>query len=319
MDTNKGAANGAEKQQPTLFGQPRKMASGIVYSGAIAGMLLISLAYSVTIAVLAQTLDTTTSALLGSEACRYISYLLYDVVYIAVIAVFVRVYKERPRDFGFRKTKARYLLLAVPLAFGVLFSLNWVNGLFAEFLQNIGYEASSGELPSLAGAGIVGVLFAVALLPAFFEETILRGIVLEGIKDCGTVAACLLSGLLFAVFHMNPVQTIYQFICGCLFALLAIRSGSVFPSMIAHFLNNAVIVLDARLGFISGLAGGPYIALVAVSAAVLVAVLVYLIFFDRAGNRKKEGAIKPFLFPALVGLIVGGITWIGNLIAGFGG
>ena len=42
---------------------------------------------------------------------------------------------------------------------------------------------------------------------------------------------------------MNPAPTTYQFIVGFCFCLLALDSGSVFPTVLAHFLNNAVIVI----------------------------------------------------------------------------
>ena len=282
-------------------------------------MLIFSLVYAVTLAIVAQALGMTTSQLQQIDVCRYISYLVSDAAFLAVIAAFVKIYKEGPKQFGFCAFRPHYAVLALLLAFGTLFSLNWVNTGLAALLERFGYTVPAADLPSLEGAGFFGVLLVVALLPAFFEETLLRGIVLEGIKDCGTVAVCLLSGLLFAVLHMNPVQTVYQFICGCLFALIAVRSGSVIPSMIAHFANNAVILLDAKFFFFTNLSGAPLYILCALSAAALLAVGVWLAFFDKSNARKKEGAVKPFLVPAAVGLAVGALVWAVNLAAGFGG
>ena len=162
-------------------------------------------------------------------------------------------------------------------------------------------------------------LIVVAVLPAILEETIFRGIILDGIKEIGTVAACLLGGLIFSVFHMNPPQTIYQFICGAAFTLLAIRAGSVWPAVLAHFINNAVIIFDSKFGFLSKISEGGAIAVYIVSAVCLVAALAYLIFFDRKSDRKKEGAIKPFLFSALVGLILCAVVWVANFAVGLGG
>ena len=253
--------------------------------------------------------------------------------FLAVIFAFAAIYKQKPRAFGFRKVRLRYLFVALLLAFGLLFSLNWVNGWFVQLLEWMGYRAPGSQLPelsdreyaliyqlpSLAGAGFFGVLLVVAVLPALCEETIFRGIILEGIKDVGTVAACLLGGLLFSVFHMNPTQTVYQFICGAAFTLLAIRAGSVWPTVLVHFLNNAVIIFDYKFDFLSKISEGGAVAVYVVSAVCLAASLAYLIFFDRKGGRRKEGKIKPFLLPALVGLILCAVMWIFNFAAGFGG
>ena len=89
--------------------------------------------------------------------------------------------------------------------------------------------------------------------------------------------------------------------------------------MLAHFINNAVIIFDSKFGFLSKISEGGAIAVYIVSAVCLVAALAYLIFFDRKSDRKKEGAIKPFIYPALPGIILCALMWILNFASGFGG
>lgn len=321
MEQNNGApAGGMNNPKRSLFDQPRKVVSGIVFSGTIVGMVLISLVFSITLGFISAASDTPVGELQTTDVYKYFSYLLYQVVYVGVMLAFALIYKARPCEFGYRKVRARYFFIAIVLAFGLLFSLNWVNGWFVELLSLIGYTApGDSTLPSVAGGGIVGVLFVVAVLPAFCEETIFRGIILDGVKDIGTVAACLLGGLLFSIFHQNPTQTIYQFICGAAFTLLAIRADSVWPAILIHFINNAVIIFDNRFEFLAKVSAGGAIAVYVVSAVCLIASLVYLIFFDKKTNRKKEGAIKPFILPALVGIILCAVMWIANFATGMMG
>lgn len=321
MEQNNGApAGGMNNPKRSLFDQPRKVVSGIVFSGTIVGMVLISLVFSITLGFISAASDTPVGELQTTDVYKYFSYLLYQVVYVGVMLAFALIYKARPCEFGYRKVRARYFFIAIVLAFGLLFSLNWVNGWFVELLSLIGYTApGDSTLPSVAGGGIVGVLFVVAVLPAFCEETIFRGIILDGVKDIGTVAACLLGGLLFSIFHQNPTQTIYQFICGAAFTLLAIRADSVIPTILVHFINNAVIIFDYRFEFLAKISADGAIAVYAVSAVCLIASLVYLIFFDKKTNRKKEGAIKPFILPALVGIILCAVMWIANFATGMMG
>lgn len=334
MEQNNGApAGGMNNPKRSLFDQPRKVISGIVFSGTIVGMVLISLVFSITLGLISSLSDTPVGELQETDAYKYFSYLLYQIVYVGIIVAFAAIYKSRPRDFGYRKVKVRYLFIALALAFGLLFSLNWVNGWFVEFLELLGYKppymdypgltereyALQYQLPSLAGAGFFGVLLVVAVLPALCEETIFRGIILDGVKDIGTVAACLLGGLLFSIFHQSPTQTIYQFICGAAFTLLAIRADSIWPAILIHFVNNAVIIFDYKFDFLSKVSSGGAIAIYVISAVCLAASLVYLIFFDKKTNRKKEGAIKPFVYPALVGIILCAIMWIANFASGMMG
>ena len=318
-EKNMSPVQGNGNRKRSIFDQPRKAVSGMVFSGAVIGMLLISLVYSITLAAVGVALDKTAEELAQTEVYKYCTYLLYQLVYIGVICAFMKIYKTSPKGFGWRKTSPKYLLLALPLAFGLLFSLNWVNDLFVRLLSLLGYEAAASDLPSVAGGGFIGVLVVVALLPAILEETLLRGVVLDGIKDIGTVAACLLGGLVFSLFHQNPPQTVYQFICGAVFTLFAIRADSLVPAVIVHFLNNAIIVFDYKFGFLAKLSTAGVIAIYVVSAVCLVAVLVYPIFFDKRTNRKKEGAIKPFIYPALPGIILCALMWILNFASGFGG
>ena len=320
MEQNNGApAGGMNNPKRSLFDQPRKVISGIVFSGTIVGMVLISLVFSITLGLISSLSDTPVGELQETDAYKYFSYLLYQIVYVGIIVAFAAIYKSRPRDFGYRKVKVRYLFIALALAFGLLFSLNWVNGWFVELLSLLGYTAPESALPSAAGAGFFGALLVVAVLPALCEETIFRGIILDGVKDIGTVAACLLGGLLFSIFHQSPTQTIYQFICGAAFTLLAIRADSIWPAILIHFVNNAVIIFDYKFDFLSKVSSGGAIAIYVISAVCLAASLVYLIFFDKKTNRKKEGAIKPFVYPALVGIILCAIMWIANFASGMMG
>ncbi len=316
---------GSKNQNPkrSLFDQPRKAVSGLVYSGAILGMLLFSLAFSITVALLSGGIGMTVDEISQTQAYKYISYILYQIVYIGVIACFMAMYRESPAQFGWRKTHWRFYLIAVVLLFGLLFGLNYVNGWFVQLLGLLGYEAPSSTLPSLAGGGLFGVLLVVAVIPAVCEETIFRGIMLEGIKDIGTVAACLLGGLLFSIFHQNPAQTVYQFICGAVFTLLALRADSLLPTVLIHFLNNALIILNERFGFLNFTAGAQ-IAVYVVSGICLAASLAWLIFVERkqdAGKREavegeKSGEIRPFLYPAIAGIVVCVLFWILNFING---
>lgn len=114
------------------------------------------------------------------------------------------------------------------------------------------------------------------MLPACLEELFFRGIVFHGMKKFGNVAAVLASAGLFALYHQSPAQTIYQFICGACFALIALRSGSILPTVVSHFVNNALILILEACG-VSGFSIETMIIL-----GVLFAIwAIYLIFFDK--------------------------------------
>ena len=284
--------------------------AGVLYSGAILLTLLISFIFAFVLRAIDFSLPEGETF---PDWYLYFSFLLPQLAFALAVTLFFVFTEAKPKEV-YQGAKWQYFLLAIVLQFG-LFSLSWVNGLFLQFLQDsVGYE-SSMQIPSLEGGGIVWVILVVALLPAIFEESIFRGLLLHPLKKLSTPVAVVLCGALFALYHQNPAQTLYQFCCGCAFALVAIRANSVLPTVISHFLNNAFILVLSSFGVndFSGVGGAIFYV---VSAVALVGSLVYLIFIDQSGNAKKTESVTPFLLTASVGIAVCVITWLSNLMLG---
>lgn len=235
----------------------------------------------------------------------YLNYLIPQLGIFLTALLFFRYTKMPVKEF-YRPCKWQFFLIAVLLQFG-LFSLTFLNILFQEALEGWGFSGAEVTLPSLEGAKILPVLLVVGVLPAIFEETLFRGILTGTMhrQGWGALLTVLISAAAFSLFHANPIQTIYQFLCGAAYALLAVRSGSVLPTMIAHFLNNAVIILVTA--FEVELLSLPFVIS---SAIVLALTLGYLIFFTGRGSNfgRMKGA-KFFFLGASVGIILCIITW----------
>ena len=115
-----------------------------------------------------------------------------------------------------------------------------INGLFIDLIENIGLHRPSVELED----SLVGMLICACILPAFTEEIVFRGTIAQSLRRHDSkVGALAIGGALFAVFHANPAQTLHQFMLGALLTLLALRSGSLWTSVIAHLFNNLVVVV----------------------------------------------------------------------------
>ena len=250
----------------------------------------------------------------------YCSYLLVPFTFL-LVAMFVLRWSGQSigAEIRAQACPARYFVIAIILQIGLL-CLGHLNDLFLEWLKRFGYEDTPITLPSMDGFGFVGVLITIAVLPAIFEELIFRGLLLKGMKTFGTVGAVLLNGALFALYHQNPAQTMYQFCCGCAFAFVAIRAGSILPTVVSHFINNALIVTLTKYG-LADLQGGVLITVVIVSILCLIASLVWLFFFDKGKNepRREEDKteIKRFFLYASVGIAMYALTWISVLLTGF--
>jgi membrane protease YdiL (CAAX protease family) len=144
---------------------------------------------------------------------------------------------------------AGWILLAAPAAFLVAGQLAAIQAHFfpipADYLSQ--FEAILKQVN--AHGPMVGIA-VVAVLPALCEEPLFRGLLLSAILPRLAAGwACLMVGLLFAVFHLDPYRLASTAFLGAFLALLVVRTGSLLASILAHLLNN----LAAELVLISGL------------------------------------------------------------------
>lgn len=254
----------------------------------------------------------------GSDGYIYLSYLGSPIAIAATLAVTVNLFSLRPALVFPAKCRPKYYLVAVPLIFGLLFSFNQLNGattdLFCKLFPK--YVPNANFLPSLDGAKILPALLIIAVIPALAEEALFRGVILNCcVRGAGTVRTVFIVGFCFSLFHAAPEQTVYQFICGCAFALITLRAGSALPAVIMHFINNALIVILSAAGCIGAdqqliISTGGNIAITVVAAVCFVAASVFLAL-DRGGEVKAEkGGVARFFIYASVGIAVLALIWI---------
>lgn len=90
-------------------------------------------------------------------------------------------------------------------------------------------------------------LGVVALTPAICEEITMRGIILAGYDNIDIRKAAIMTGLFFGIIHMDGNQFLYAFALGVIFAYLVRITGSIFSSMICHFVINGTQLFLAEL------------------------------------------------------------------------
>ncbi len=99
-----------------------------------------------------------------------------------------------------------------------------------------------------AAANVWPLLLLVAALPAVCEELAFRGFILSAGRSLGNNRrAIIVSAIFFGLAHGMLQQSINTFFIGLVLGYLAVRSGSLLPGVIFHFLNNAMMVLAAKV------------------------------------------------------------------------
>ncbi len=278
--------------------------SGALYSAIAIFVLVFILIYSVIL-----TASGSVGVTPRPEWASYLAYLFPQLGFLTAIVLFFVFTEATPKE-TYKGAKWQYFVIAIFLQFG-LFSLSWANEWFVSVLNGLfGYQPTPTQIPSVDGGKIIPVILVIGVIPAVLEETVFRGLMLTPIKKFSTPLAVVISGALFALYHQSPVQTIYQFACGCAFALVTIRAGSVLPTIVSHFLNNAVVIILHACG----VERIESVVFYVFSAIALVATLGYLIVFDKSGNEKKSESVKNFFLYGGIGIGLFALLWLSNLL-----
>ncbi len=149
----------------------------------------------------------------------------------------VRARFSLPRHFW------AYLLVAL--------SVNTVmavaNAYLVEPFQYSAFMESVESTPS-TNYEIVLALLTSAVVPAFVEELLFRGVILNNLMPYGKDTAIILSALSFGLMHQNAGQFLYTTVAGLILGYIFVVSGNIWAGVLIHFVNNASSVLYDVLG-----------------------------------------------------------------------
>ena len=81
-------------------------------------------------------------------------------------------------------------------------------------------------------------IVSVCVIPALVEEFLFRGIVLGKLRAFGDSFAMFMTSMAFALMHGNIVQIPFAFIVGLSLAFITIKTDSLLPAVIIHFIVN---------------------------------------------------------------------------------
>lgn len=254
----------------------------------------------------------------NTDLSTYLNYLASPIA-ITITVLFTLKYKKIEPKSVFRfKCHPKYFLIGILLIFGLLFFVGLIDVPVLEFFKLLGYQERGADsyFPNVSGGWVVLVLLVMAVMPAIFEEVLFRGVILNTCESSmGTVRAVLVSGFCFSLFHGSPEQTVYQFIAGCAFAFIAVRSGSILPSVFIHFLNNALIVIFRACNLFDEagsliMSDTAFIIVTVFAALSFVGAVIWLVLDKKPLQRCQKQSVKAFFLYASVGIAFLAFMWI---------
>lgn len=94
----------------------------------------------------------------------------------------------------------------------------------------------------------VASLAIMALLAPLAEEAVFRGLLYGWLaRRWGTTIAWFVSSILFAAAHVEPAHALLVLPLGLWFGWLRQRTDSLWPSLVAHIVNNGLAVVAAAV------------------------------------------------------------------------
>lgn len=169
-----------------------------------------------------------------------------QIILVFLPALYYFIFFRTPikETFHLNKTKALNLILSVLLAVSTIPIVMLVNLLSQFFVK----QALGDTLELITNENFFLALLVIAVFPGIFEELIARGIILSHYKHKKVLITSTMSGFFFGMMHLNINQFLYAFLLGFLFSIVVHITGSIFCSMIMHFIINGFNIGLAFIG-----------------------------------------------------------------------
>ncbi len=191
---------------------------------------------------------------MGATAALASGAIFSELGLFAPLVPLVLLYRLDPkRSFGLRRPRVQPTLAALLATVGGGVLVDQVMFLTLQAFPDwrSGNLEAVGRTISEAGlGGALALLIPLALMPALIEEALCRGILLRGLQTrypSGWVPL-LVTALYFGSLHFDPLHISAALLMGLLLGWIALRTGSLWPPVLCHLLNNAISLLTPALG-----------------------------------------------------------------------
>ena len=177
---------------------------------------------------------------------------------------------------------------AIPLPHVVKELVDTVKKVFEETYRMLVSARSPGEF--------MMVIFSVALIPAFAEELLFRGLVQRSMEQAaGGLRGAVLTGVIFGAYHLNPFSFVPLAALGIYFGFIVHRSQNISLAISAHFFNNFIacvaVYLQLRDDFVAvAPAGNPTTGMMVMNFALFTLVFVGATYYFVALTKQSNTA-----------------------------
>jgi membrane protease YdiL (CAAX protease family) len=166
-----------------------------------------------------------------------------EIVYYLAFAFPIAISLYLTRGDGVEKTK--YLTIDdvgvkrfLPLIFPTISAIIIISIVTSILIYNLSGKTNDVDV----GDSLIIALLTHALLPAVLEEAIFRYLPMRLLAPHSPRAAIIISAFFFSLAHADLFTIPYALVAGVLLMLIDLMTDSVVPSVVIHFINNALSV-----------------------------------------------------------------------------
>jgi membrane protease YdiL (CAAX protease family) len=154
---------------------------------------------------------------------------------------------------GLAPPRPGHLVLALLVGIAnqpVVSLLTWIARGFVPAEWVTAFDLKQRALEGIFASQATAFLVTVMVAAPIGEELFFRGFAQPALqRTWGPVAAVIVSGAMFALIHLDPVGFIGLWEIGILLALLRYGTGSLWPSILCHAVNNGIAGVSFVMGW----------------------------------------------------------------------
>lgn len=212
--------------------------------GRVFGVIILSVLLSMFIGVAIAAAGSVYAEEANQKLFTSLSLLIGQGFMIVPIALFLAFRKESLiHRFRIRSISTKTALSAFMIAAGLIVFVDELDRIVNMLLPMPEIIANMDTLLNLDSAGFAIIsIFTIAVVAPVFEELIFRGFLQKFLEEKwqDPTRAIMVTSLFFTLVHMNPFWAIQIYLLGIVLGYLAWKTGSIFPGIILHALNNGL-------------------------------------------------------------------------------
>lgn len=160
-------------------------------------------------------------------------------------------------------------------------------------LQQLAPNSGAIVEPPSSGTDIMLMTLIICIVPALFEELLVRGMVLTSVRKKGYLYSMIVTSLLFALMHGDIYSVVGHMVLGFATAFAVLNTNSVFAGVIVHFSFNFCGVLIDYITNVFYMWGGfvgnfGFFVVLAIAGTILSCVVLYRLNNTRIKKYPSE-------------------------------